>query len=186
MITIPSSGLWGTIAEYLNLNFGEVHNVGSLEYTFKPTVHLPLTNAWQVVAGEWEESVSPIGGSLDPVTGVATINTTGRWSTTLERIYHQHDVNPSSPVVVSIKIQASMNGTDWVDSTFERSSQISTATANDEPAILTFTSNGFIDIVGTPSYFRVLVKGEEGAASPAETDLALLKVSANIIGHVPD
>ena len=185
MITIPSSGLWGTIAGYLNLNFAEIPNAGSSDHIFKPVAPLVLTNAWQVVQGDWVGSATPVGATVDSATGVFTLTAAGRWKPTLERIYHQHDTIPATPVRVYIKVQTSVDGTNWVDTDFERSSLMSAATANDEPAIVSFTTDFFVDVVSTPVYFRILSKADEGGANPTLTELLLAKVTSNIIGIVP-
>ena len=185
MITIPTSGLWATIAGYLNLNFAKVPNAGSTDHIFKPDPHLALTNAWQVVQGNWVENVPSVGSSVDPATGVFTLTTIGRWRPTIERIYHQHDRAPSVPVMLHIKIQSSIDTINWIDTDFVRSSTISAATAIDEPAILSFNTDVTLDVVSVPIYFRILVMADEGGATPTETDLTLVKVTSNIIGHVP-
>ena len=185
MITIPNSGLWGTIAEYLNLNFAEIPNAGSSDHIFKPVAPLVLTNAWQVVQGDWAEGVTPVGITFDNATGVFTLTTTGRWRPTIERIYHQHDTNPATPININIKVQTSDDEITWVDTDFERVSIISAASANDEPAVQSFTTDFFVDVTSTPVYFRILSKADEDGANPTLTELILVKVTSNIIGIVP-
>ena len=160
---------------------------GSGDHSFNPVEGtFLLTNAWQVVSGDWSENSTPVGGSLDSATGIFTITATGRWNISLERIYHNHDTNPTEPIMVYIKIQADIgDGNGWVDTPFNRSSIISAATNNDEPAILPFTSPFNFDIGINPTLFRILVKADEDGATPDQVELAKMKIVGNIVGNIP-
>lgn len=184
--TVPRDNeLWGPIADIINANFANVSNNGSSEHLYNPTTPLLLTSTWQVVTTDWVEGAPPDGVVLDNATGSFELSTTGRWESMLERIYHQHDVNPATPVIVYIKVQTSDDEVTWVDTGFERSSIMSAATANDEPAVQSFTTAFFVDVSAVPVYFRVLVKADEGGADPTQTELILMKSNSKIISNVP-
>lgn len=162
-----------------------IPNAGSSEHTFEPASSMILTNAWQVVTDNWVEHEPPEGVTLDNATGVYSLSKTGRWKPTLERIYHQHDRAPATPIMIYIKIQVSTDNINWTDTDFNRSSIISAATATDEPAVQSFTTDLFVDVTSLPSYFRLLVKADEGGATPDQTELILMKITSNIISNVP-
>ena len=104
----------------------------------------------------------------------------------LERIYHNHDRSPSVSCEVGIKIQIDINdGNGFVDTPFLRYSLISAATANDEPAILSFSTNFILDVPIAGSKFRILVMGTEGGVDNSDLHLLKMKTVSHVISAIP-
>ena len=134
---------------------------------------LNLTNAYQKVIG-WTEQVEPQGISHLNGTFTATISGIYKWD--LERIYINHDTNPSTPPII-VYIEAIKNDSIVA---FMRDMQVATATANDEPSTIARTSP-FIFRVEAGDTFYFQVKALDGTANPEDMELALMQMTAHKI-----
>ena len=114
----------------------------------------------------------PIGFSYSD--GVFTCEESGVYFVSLERIYENVDSNPNLLVVLTIEVR--VNGVP----AFTKSSPISSATANDEPGILPFTSPGHFPLTAGDTV-EVWVSGEDGGLDPEGVDLIRCKVVAHAI-----
>ena len=133
---------------------------------------LQLNNSFQKVDTGWTEVVTPV--NISYLDGIFTTLESGVFQWNLERIYDNHDQNPSSPIELFIEVRK--NGIN----VFERDIVIGSATGPAEPTTITFNSP-FIFTVETNDYFEFYVKATEGDGSPSDTNLIRMQISANKI-----
>lgn len=151
------------------------------DYSFNPDPYLMLTTTPQVVA-PWVANVAPVGISVDGA-GVFTLGLDGVYAIDIDRIYINTDNNPSLIVNVTINIEADF-GAGFV-SIFTRTLPLSSATAGDEPSIMSFTSTAKRELsAGTK--MRVSYSAEDNGADPNETFLLSSSVTANLIHNLPE
>lgn len=144
--------------------------------SWKTEPSLTLTSTYQVVTG-WAPFIVPLG--VTEVSGVFTFSDTGIYEFNLERGYVNPETNPSSPVLLSIST--------WKNGVlaFERTGIIGSATANDEPTLLSITSPSILQI-DADDYFEIKVKAEEGVGVDPTGGVALsvMQITANKLYEV--
>lgn len=148
------------------------------DYSLAP--NLTLTATPQLLTG-WFAEIAPNG--ISESLGVFTIASDGIYNVTLERIYENDDNNPADQVFVTIQVFAN-DGT-GAALIFDRTAPIPSATAGDEPAILSFTTPANRPITAGTT-FEIYVSAVDGAASPEDTRLINAKVVANLIHVLPE
>ena len=177
--TIPSSGLWGYIAGLLNSNFAIIPVTAYCDYSTAP--NLLLTTTPTILTG-WAEETSPVG--ISEALGEITIASEGIYNVIIERSYLNTDNNPSDLVTVTIAVESDdQQGGGWV-TIFSREVPIPSATGNDEPATLAFTTPANRPITAGTK-FRVMVSAQDDGANPQETYLSRSKIVANLIHPLP-
>lgn len=148
---------------------------------FEMDTELQLTIASQIVTG-WAPKSTPTGISTDGT--VITLGYDGIYWLDIERIYKNTEANPAAIISVTIDVQYDDNSGAGFVSSFQRTMPISSATANNEPAILSFsTPSVFPAIAGTK--LRVRFSAVDGVAEPTDTYLVLTRINANLIQNLP-
>ena len=136
-------------------------------FDYSSIVGLQLTTTPTVLTG-WGTGLTPVG--VIESGGEFTVTQGGLWKIDIERIYRNEDSNPALLVNVRIIIEADdQQGGGYVE-IVNRVSPISSATANDEPAILTFTSPAILPVIAGTK-FRIKFSGEDNGANPTNTSV---------------
>ena len=127
-----------------------------------------------VMVSGFLQTIAPVGFTY--ANGVFTVDDElgGVYEAVVERVYENNDTNPASPVEVTIDVR--VNGS----SVFTRTLPISAATANDEPAYLTITSD-FIYELSNGDELSVYVSAEENGSNPDDCNLFNMRVTAKKI-----
>lgn len=121
-------------------------------FTAKTEPNLLLTSNLQTVSG-WVPFVPYIGFTEE--NGMIIVEKSGIYDVSIERTYSNGETNPSEPVKLYIEV--------WINGmqSFDREAIISSATANDEPAILSVTSPSAIMLqAGDTIEFKVRASGD--------------------------
>lgn len=170
----------GNVAASVNALIDEVNALSALsfspaycDYTTAPNI--TLTTTPQIVTG-WVGDLPPV--NITESAGRITVNADGIYNITLERIYENDDNNPTLQVFVDIEVRK--NGV----AIFTREAPIPSATANDEPAIMTFTTPS-LRMVSASDYFEVFVWGSDNGANPQDTRLIRMKITADKVHNLP-
>ena len=166
--------VWPEIADGINLLTPTT--VTYCDYSTTPS--LKLTTTPQIVTG-WSENITPFG--ISESNGRFTVNDSGVFKIDLERIYENDDNNPSDKVFITISVYKNSDPI----AIFTRTAPIASATANDEPAIDTFTTPS-MQTVNSGDYFEVYVSGEDNGLDPQDTELIRMKIVANKVHNLPD
>lgn len=157
----------------------ELPPTGYCDFSVNPT--LTLTTTPTVVTGWVENEVAPAVG-ISESGGEFTVTTDGIWRSSLERVYENGDNNPALLVTVTIAIEEDTGG-GYVE-LWTRTAPLMSATANDEPAILSFTTpSNRVVLAGTK--LRILVSGQDGGGNPADARFLSAKFVANIMSKTP-
>lgn len=157
----------------------ELPPTGYCDFSVNPT--LTLTTTPTVVTGWVENEVAPAVG-ISESGGEFTVTTDGIWRSSLERVYENGDNNPALLVTVTIAIEEDTGG-GYVE-LWTRTAPLMSATANDEPAILSFTTpSNRVVLAGTK--LRILVSGQDGGGNPADARFIRAKFVANIMSKTP-
>ena len=135
------------------------------------TPELQLTNTYQQIT-TFNQLLTPV--NITMVGGAFTTTTSGVFSWTLERVYTNGDSNPTAPIILSIDVRK--NGV----SVFNKTAIIGAATAGDEPSTISFTTP-FIMSVNAGEVFTFHFKAEENGATPSDTILERVQLTANKI-----
>ena len=167
-------------ADILTVDDLEIVPVSYCDYSFEPSPYLKLTPTPQIIT-QWDADITPVGISVD-AGGVFTIGFDGVYAIDISRTYINTDSNPTLIVNVTINIEADFGA--GFSSIFTRTLPLSSATANDEPAILSFTSTAKRELpAGTK--IRVSYSAEDDGLEPNETFLLSSGVDANLIHNLP-
>ena len=121
----------------------------------------------ETIVPSWSDSVDPVGIIRDG--SRFTVTKAGMYFISLERTYLNIDKNPL--LLVNITITVKKNG----ESVFTRTQTIGSATANDEPGVLSFTSNAFRR-ADAGDYFEVFVSALDGVIAPVGTSMTLCRM----------
>lgn len=143
--------------------------------------NLVLTNTPQLVTG-WVEELTPVG--ITESGGTFTANVRGIYNIMLERIYMNADTNPALLVNLTIRVDADDQQGGGFLPIFERTAPIMSATANNEPAVLSFMTPSNREILAG-TQFRVYVSAEDGGGNPQEATLVRAKIVTNLIHTLP-
>lgn len=144
---------------------------------YSTTTEVNLTVAEQKVT-DWgvTGNLLPVGVTVSD--GTFTVTESAIFNTGIERTYLNYDRDPTVPVIVSLRVVATYNGT--TAEIMNRTLPISASTAINEPGSLTPFSRQNLQIpAGTT--FEVFVSANEGGADPEDVRLVRMGISANSI-----
>lgn len=148
---------------------------------FKVVPNLLLTTTPTVLTG-WTSDDPLYNQGVSESGGEFTVVNAAVYKVDLERVYQNNDNNPALLVNVTITVEAKPDGGSYAP-IFSRTAPISSATANDEPAILSFTTPTNLPITAN-SKFRILVSAEDGGGNPQECYFVRAKVVANAVRNL--
>lgn len=172
-VSVPvEANIYQSLLDLINANF-----VSEISCDYGITAPILLTFTPQLITG-LVPGVTPVG--ISESAGRITVSEGGKFEVLLERIYENKDNNPADKVFVYIVINKNSDPTP----VFERTAPISSATANDEPAILPFTTPALVDITAG-DYFEISVAAIDGGATPQDTSLIRLNIVVNKINNLP-
>jgi hypothetical protein len=147
-------------------------------FDYSATGGLALTTTPTILTG-WLANGQVAG--ITELNGEFTVTTGGRWKVDVERIYQNEDNNPSLIVNVTILVEADDQQGGGFVPVLNRTAPISSATANDEPSILSFTSPAILEV--TPgTVFRFKFSGEDDGGNPQDTSLIRCDIVGQLIG----
>lgn len=142
--------------------------VGALYCSYESAPNLVLTTTPQRV-NAFTELISPNGVTYDD--GVFSVLKDGLIKFDMERVYINTDTNPTDPIILNIDVR--VNG----ETLFSRTATISTATANDEPATLSYTTPVLAEFkLGDD--VELYTSASMNGANPVDTELVRFKVVA--------
>jgi hypothetical protein len=142
----------------------ELNNIQMCDFSFSNPIQ--LNDTLTVLTG-WGTDYPFLNVGITESGGEFTVAKGGVYKIDLERIYRNDDRSPSVPVILHIVVEGSDGAGGWIP-VMDRTAPIMAATANDEPAILSFTTPALLP-VPDGAVFRVRASAAEGTGSPSDT-----------------
>ncbi len=168
----PESG--GVISPEDQSKIDSITPIGYGDYA--ATVPMNLTSGLQKV-NAWNSLITPIG--MEHEAGKITVTEAAAWYVILEHQCSNTDRSPDIPIVITVEVRK--NGSEVI---FSRDTQISAATATDEPAVASFTTAAILPI-DTGGYFEIFLSANEAGADPDDVTLDRMRITAHVIANLP-